>query len=1067
MNDLNKINKIAGWVVFLIALIVYTLTLESSVSLWDCGEFASASYRLQVVHPPGAPLFLMVGRLFSMFSASTEGIGFAINMLSAVSSAGCVMFTFWITTHFANRLVNGDNPQRNILIIGAGLIAALTNTFLDSFWFSAVEAEVYAMSSFFTAMTFWAILRWDRAMELNPENRAKNDRWLIFIAFVTGLALGTHMLNLLVIPAICLAVYFRNYKVTPSGVVLAFGAAMLALGIVMKVIYPGIPAMLAWMDRVFVNDFGLPFYSGGMVAILLIIAALAGLVYIAHKKGRYGWNLFGLGMTFVIFGYSSYAMVVIRSIADPPIDMNDPEDFNKFYGYITREQYGDRPLVNGPWYNSRPSGSKEVGNRYYKGKDKYEEGGIKTEYTYDDDDKTFFPRMLQGREGDDRLYRSWGGMKEIEEELNIIDGKIEQARQNRNKQQLDALMQEKQQIEAEHPTMGNNLRYFFNYQVGYMYLRYFAWNFIGRFNDQQAQGSYKLDGQWYSGTPIDRMHLGNISKMPDYYKDQKGRNAYYFLPLILGIIGMLLHFKRQKKDAWLVMALFLFTGILIVVYMNQPPAEPRERDYALVGSFQTFCIWVGLGALMVYEWLRKVAGKSAAVASMALCTLAVPVNMAYQNWDDHDRSGRTIGIDAAKNFLESLDKNAVLLCNGDNDTYPLWYAQNVAGIRQDVRIINMSLLGSDWYSSVLLEKKYTSEPLPLTLTKEDLRQGKMEGGVIVDGSVMEGSEAIKRLKQSLNTNLDGVLPAKTLYFWANKEAAKQAGLVDPAYYPYMTDTISFNIPTRWGKYTTKGDVVLYDFLIQNAKQGWKRPIYFTSVSGYDFNGLQNYLQLEGLVYKFVPIRAQANEGRYPSRIAEKKMYDNFMHLYKYYSMTKKKNYYLDDKAAYMPQNMRDFVAQYAEVIFNDEKNVVMIQNALKSGQKVTPPDPYKTTDEYIAYVTGASAERKKMLLDMIKKVDTEMPNSVFPYRRENQLQLGMFAYMSGDKAFGEKMMTEGVKQCIQYNKAFSDVEESDYMKYELRRSQAILDNVISQLKEAGFNDVAQKLSTMYAPVRLR
>lgn len=1059
MNDLNKINKIAGWAVFLLALVVYTLTLESSVSLWDCGEFASAADKLQVVHPPGAPLFLMVGRIFALFAAgNTENIGFAINMLSAVSSAACVMFTFWITTHFAKKLVSNDNPQRNILVIGAGLIAALSNTFLDSFWFSAVEAEVYAMSSFFTAMTFWAILRWDAVTEAHPERRAKNDRWLIFIAFVTGLALGTHMLNLLVIPAICLAVYFRRYKVTPVGLMGALGAALLALGIVMKVIYPGIPALLASMDRLFVNSFGLPFYSGGLFAILMIIAALAGLIYYSHKKGKYGWNLFGLGMTFVIFGYSSYAMVVIRSIADPPIDMNDPEDFNKFYGYITREQYGDRPLLSGPWYNSQPSGLDSVGKRYFKGKERYEEASSKVEYTYDGSEKTFFPRMLgSGRgEGDDKLLRSWSGMTEVEEALNDVNNRIEQMQRSGKgtPEGLRALQDERQMLLAEHPTFGNNLRYFFNYQVGYMYCRYFAWNFIGRSNDQQGFSWNSEDGAIYSG-------FGSNSKMPDYYKNQKAKNPYYFLPFILGILGIIFHFKNQAKDAWLVLTLFLFTGLLIVVYMNQPPAEPRERDYALVGSFQTFCIWIGLGALMVYQWLRKVAGRSAAVASIAVCTILVPLNMGYQNWDDHDRSGRSIGIDAAKNFLESLDKNAVLLCNGDNDTYPLWYAQNVAGIRTDVRIINMSLLGSDWYSSVLLEKKYLSEPLPLTLTKEDLQANKMEGGMDLIKGTMEGTAMMKKLRADLASNPKGSFPAKTFYFKCYKDLAKQAGLVEPYLYNYMVDTMTITVPKG---YATKGDVVLYDFIMQNAATGWKRPIYFTSVSGNDFNGLQNYLQLEGLVYKLVPVKSKPEQGGIPSLVGEKKMYNNFVNLYKYYGMTKKKNFFLDDKAAYMPQNMRDFVIQFAERVNQDEKYVATEEQAKKANQSLAPRDPFTTWDEYKNWVVTNSAERKKMALDMIKKIDTEMPNSAFPYRRENQFMLGMYAYLFGDKVLGEKLMVDGVKQCAQYEKAFGDDLTND--PGGIGRAQYFLEKVtIPELTAAGHTEMAKKLTTMYAPIR--
>ena len=560
MNSFARLNRIMGWVMFIVALVVYTLTLEQSVSLWDCGEFASAAYKLQVVHPPGAPLFLMIGRLFSLMASSPEMVGFWINMLSAVASAGTVMFTFWITTYFADRMVDDANKSKTILVLGAGAVAALTNTFIDSFWFSAVESEVYALSSFFTALSFWAVLRWWKSAD-----DVSADRWMVFIAFMIGLALGTHMLNLLVIPTVCLAYYFRKYTVTRNGVILALGASALALAFVMKIVYPGIPWLLATMDRMFVNDFGQGFYSGSIAAVVLIIGLAGYLLYYTHKTGKRNWNVIIMAASFVVLGYSSYAMVIIRSMANPAIDMNNPEDPYKFYGYITREQYGDRPLMYGPYFNAPESGYKVIGKKRFKGKDRYEDGGDNFDYTYPEEYMTLFPRMGKSNKPNDaRGFRDYGGMMDVQNRIDELQGMSQQRALSEEEQQ------ELQYLNYQKPTFGNNLSYFFGYQLRYMYLRYFMWNFVGRFNDQQAvMGNTRFDGNWYSGIPfVDRFVIGPNDGMPDYYKNQKAKNPYFFLPLLLGILGLLMHLKKQNHDFLLVVILFLLTGVLITVYMN-------------------------------------------------------------------------------------------------------------------------------------------------------------------------------------------------------------------------------------------------------------------------------------------------------------------------------------------------------------------------------------------------------------------------------------------------------------------------------------------------------------------
>ena len=1051
MNNFQSWNRILGWIMFAISLTVYTLTLESSISLWDCGEFASAAFKLQVVHPPGAPFFLMVGRIFSLFAGDLSQTAVAINMLSAFSSAGTVMFTFWITTYFAGKMINPEAQNRNFLILASGAVAALTLTFLDSFWFSAVEAEVYAMSSFFTALTLWAVLKWDKGSS-NPNS----DRWLVFIAYMIGLALGTHMLNLLVIPVVCLAYYMKRYTITRNGVIKAFLFSMLALGFVMKVIYPGIPWLLAHMDYFFVNSMGLPFYTGCLFAVVLLAGGLGYMIYRSHKKGKRYWNLLYICISFVVLGYGSYAMVIIRSMANPVIDMNDPEDPYKFYGYITREQYGDRPLLYGPYFNSQPIDTRATNTKYYKGKDKYEEGGTGFEYVYDDDDKVMFPRMgPSGKANDDRGYRQFAGMDEVQQQIDIL----------KQQQQLTpAQQQELQELELQRPSFfSNNLRYFFSYQIGYMYIRYFLWNFVGRFNDQQAtSGNTVFDGNWYSGVPIiDNMVVGPKSGMPAFYKEQKAMNKFYFLPLILGILGIWYQYKRDKKDFWLVMTLFLFAGVLINVYMNQPPYEPRERDYSLVGSFQTFCIWIGLGVIMVADLIRRWFKNSAATVATAACLLLVPANMAYQNWDDHDRSQRYIGIDMAKNFLENLEPNAILFCNGDNDTYPLWYAQNVENIRTDVRIINMSLLPTEWYSKVLLDSAYKSAPLPLTLSKDDLETGSMENGIQVDRESFKAARPARDvIKECLAANKagDAVWRAGSFYVPVNKEAVKKAGIVAPEDYNLIVDSILIR---TGGRYLDKGkgDVLLYDLITTNAEQGWKRPIYFTSVSGYDFSGLHEYLQQEGLVYRFVPIKGGA-QGTQPMRMEKNKMFDNIVNKYRYYGMTEKKNFFLDEKASYIPSAITNWAYMLASSYADENMMYEQFRTDLDSGKKMLPPPGYATTEEYMARGKAKVDDNKKKGVAILDAVRKKIPEHILHMRRELKTEFAITYYMLGDEAKGNEMMRLSIKENVEFQKYFRRWEDQGWAMGEMQTCERQLERIKSFLTQKKLTNMLNEFNSL-------
>ena len=1060
--NFKKLNTIGGWISFVIALIVYTATVESSVSLWDCGEFISAAYKLQVVHPPGAPLFLMIGRVFSFLAfGNVENVAFWINMLSVISSAACVMFTFWITTHFAAKMVKPGEDKRNLIILAAGAVAALTNTFIDTFWFSAVEAEVYALSSFFTALSFWALIKWD----VSESKYA--DRWLVFIAYLVGLALGTHMLNLLIIPVVGIAYYFKNSakKISMKGAFKALVISALGLGIVMKLIYPGIPWLVSRMDYFFVNTLSLPFYSGALFSIVFI-AALA-IFLIKKTKGKYTWNLVVLSTLFVVLGYSSYSMVIIRSLANPTIDMNDPEDPYRFYGYITREQYGDRPLAYGPYFNSQPTATEPKGKKVFKSDSIYQEGEERFEYVYDkispvngQNQTTIFPRMGgTGRPNDEIGYRSWSGMEDVTQEIQILQQKANKTAQDQ---------EEIKYLESQLPSFGNNLSFFFNYQLGHMYKRYFFWNFVGRFNNQQGMNSSDLDGAWYSGTPIDNVFgVGSLDGLPKAMKKQKARNAYYFLPFILGLIGLYLHFKKDLKGFWLVMSLFLFTGIILIVYLNPPPYEPRERDYSLVGSFQTFCIWVGLGVIGVIQFLRKYLKGNAAIAGAAACILLVPVNMGYQNWDDHDRSGRLIGKNSAQNFLNNLEPNAVLICNGDNDTYPLWYLQNVEGVRTDVRIINMSLLPTEWYSSVLLDKVMKSEPLPMTLTKKDLQTGSLENGIQINRATKGYMDIDEAMAKVLETNKAGspVWPSPYISIPTYKSGAIEAGIVSQGDLEKAVDTIRFGI----GKsYVTKGDILLYNYIAENAKSGWKRPLYFTAVSGYNFNGLNDYLQLEGLVYKFVPVNG-GRSGSAPANVNREKLYDNLVNQYKYYGMKENKNFFLDDKASYVPMQMQQWGYNLAMSYASQVTNYERYKKAYDAGQNPPPVAGYATVKEYLDSEADATEKARAKALQVLNKMVEELPQPQMIWNREVLADFGLTYMILGENKKGELLLKDAVEQ----NQEFFAYYTKRYPEQDLTTNRQLnncyrtASNILNMLNSYGFKDLATKYDKVLKPMTVR
>lgn len=862
----KRINLITGWVAFLVAAVTYLLTIEPTTSLWDCGEFITTSVGLQVGHPPGAPLFMIISRLFAIFSPSPEKQALMINGMSALASAFTILFLFWTITHLARKIVIGKESSCSlaqvIVIMGAGLVGALAYTFSDTFWFSAVEGEVYALSSLFTAVVFWAILQWE-----NVAFQPYANRWLVFIAYMVGLSVGVHLLNLLVIPAIVFIYYFKKYETTLWGVVKSAAISIVILAAIMWVIIPGVIVVAGWFELLFVNTFRLPFNTGvAIYAILLVVGLACGVRYTLRHHHVIVNTVLTCFIVFLI-GYSSYAMVVIRSVSNPPIDENSPDNVFALLSYINREQYGSEPLVYGHYYNAPQAGYKGEGAPvYYQNPltGRYEVVDRRQEIKYDDAFCTLLPRMYSNREDHIHGYTMWGGTPNGP--TYMVDG---EARQR--------------------PSFGNNLRFLFSYQIGHMYFRYFMWNFSGRQNDIQGNGDFRY-GNWITGIPfIDRGLVGNQQELPDSLKDDRAHNKYYLLPLLLGLLGLFYQYQRGKEgkqDFWVVMLLFFFTGVAIVLYLNQKPFEPRERDYAYAGSFYAFAIWIGLGVLYLWDLLsKKIKPELAAGIVTAVCLLAVPANMAGQNWDDHNRSGRYATIAHAKNYLNSCAPNAIIFTYGDNDTFPLWYAQEVEGVRRDIRVVNLSLLAGDWYIDQIKRKAYESPGVKISFTKEQYHTGVRD--LILTNEVVQGQWDLKEVlayvaNDDPRTKLSGYVggkpidffPTKKVYIPVDKEKVLANGTVRPEDADLIVDRVEIDL-TR--SHYFKSDLMVLDILAQND---WERPVYFGIGMGSDsFLGFDNYFQLEGVAYRVVPIRTDRPKERYNpnlGRINTTILYENLM-----------------------------------------------------------------------------------------------------------------------------------------------------------------------------------------------
>ncbi|MBE0650088.1 MAG: DUF2723 domain-containing protein [Bacteroidales bacterium] len=845
MSNFKKINNYVGWLVFAISALVYFLTIQPTASWWDPGEYLSISYKLQVGHPPGAPLFQLLGRFFSLFAFGNRAhVAVMINSISALASAFAVMFLFWTITILARKIYSkkmDDEFSKGQLwaIIGAGLVGSLAFTFSDSFWFSAVEAEVYASSIFITALSFWAILRWEEVAD-----HRSGFRWILLIAYLTGLAIGIHLLNLLTIPAIVYVYYFKKYKFSWKGFIGAGLMGVLILAFVMYGVIQQTVNLAGIMELFFVNTLGL-FYDSGVIFFFLVLIGLIvfGLIY-SRRKGKVVLNTVILGLTFILIGYSTFLMLVIRSNAGTPINEDAPKNAAALRAYLDRQQYGSWPLMYGQYYDAPQTGTK-LGSPVYKWNDKtkrYDVIDRNYKTVYDSRFETIFPRMWSNDKPSYKtIYQSkaYGGTSGTPITVHE-DGKTQ------------TLIK---------PSFLLNLKFFLTYQVDHMYWRYFMWNFVGRQNDIEGQGEIN-HGNWISGINfIDNARLGNQSDLPPSMHNP-ARTKLYFLPLILGLLGFFFHLKKDKRNTWVVFVLFFMTGLAIVIYLNQVPIQPRERDYSYVGSFYAFAIWIGLGVLAIYEKLKNYTKKQHLMAAgvTAACLFLVPGNMAKQEWPSHDRAGRYACRDFAVMYLESCPKNAILITNGDNDTFLLWYAQEVEGIRTDVRVVNYILASGSWYTDQMFKQEYNSAPLPLSISASKYGRGAtdfipvypmVKGEVSLKDAMAFIASDNPRTKVSWGTEKLDFMPTKELYLKVDSAAAVNSGTVSKKNAKNIVKEIHWKIR---GNDLTRNQILLLDLVATN---NWKRPICFVNPSAEDKAlGVTKYCHMEGIVYQFKPTLAK-------------------------------------------------------------------------------------------------------------------------------------------------------------------------------------------------------------------
>lgn len=902
--NFNKWNSITGWIVFAIALITYSLTVEPTMSFWDCGEYIATAAKLEVGHPPGAPLYQMIGAFFAMFATSETQVALMVNMVSVFSSAFTILFMFWSSTILLKRIISNfteiDN-NTSIVILGSSFIGSLAYTFSDSFWFNAVEAEVYAMASLFIALLFWLGLRWEQDM-----NNPRGNRWLLIISLVVGLSFGVHFMALLTIPAIGFLYYFKHYKeITLKNFIIANVVVVSVLLFIFKLLLPLTMAMFGKTEIFMVNTLGMPFNSGTIFVTLLLIASFVFSLKYTKQKGYIQLNTLILSVLFILIGFSTWMLLPIRANANTVINENKPSDAAEVLAYYNREQYGVNPLFYGPQFSDTYAGLDEETpyldkapnyERDYKTKKYIITNNYKNaEQNSDDAHKTILPRMWSPDHAENymrftsplefRLKPEYSEEKELVQIVTdfrkgFADGQID----------LDGyskfLNSYGEYLIIEKPTTASNIKFMVEYQFGYMYWRYLMWNFTGRQSDNQ--GKYdNLDGNWMSGIKfIDEARLGPQDNLPSDVLNNKGRNVYFYLPFFLGILGLIYHANKDLKSFYVLMVLFLFTGLALKIYLNERPFEPRERDYALVGSFYVFAIWIGIGVYSIYDMVKNwISPKIAVPLVLGSTLLAAPVLMASQNWDDHDRSGKYTAIAMAKAYLQSCEPNAILFTIGDNDTFPLWYAQEIEKFRTDVRIVNTSLLMTDWYIDQMKAKAYTSDPMPISFTHDQYVGDKLDYAVHTEKT--ENRWDIKDFIKFIATDDERTIitldngqkihfyPTNKVRIPVDKNAVIANKVVGTKYNDSIVPYIDVDIK---GQALYKNRLMMLDIIANN---NWKRPVYFTggSFGDDDYLWMKDFLQLDGMVYKLVPVKSTIADEENPldmGQIDTEKMYDIIM-----------------------------------------------------------------------------------------------------------------------------------------------------------------------------------------------
>lgn len=964
-------NNLTGLGVLVVSALVYLLTIEPTTSFWDCGEFILCAFRLEVGHPPGAPFFLLAGRFFTLFAGTDSSkVAMMVNILSALASAFTVLFLFWSITRVI-RLATGDDESviggRAVAILGAGAIGSLAYAFTDTFWFSAVEGEVYATSSLFTALVFWAMLRWyDEADE--PDS----GRWIILIAYLMGLSIGVHLLNLLVIPVLVMVWYYKKRETTVRGSIYALITGFVILGVLNFIFVPGVAQVAGWFELFFVNSLRLPYNSGLYIYLLLLTAVIVTGIWYSLKKREVILNYVMTVIAVLMLGYSSFALIIIRANAHPPMNQNDPSDVFSFIYYINRSQYPRAPFLYGHYYSAPVTGvEKKIGG--YNKKDGRYEPYYQAEYKYDKRFMTLFPRMYSSDPDHIRQYEYWGRIK----------GKKFTVRSGDKSEQITL------------PTFSENLRFFFRYQVGVMYTRYFMWNFAGRQNDIQGNGNV-MDGNWISGIPfLDNARLGDQSLLPEGYRNNPARNAYYLLPLLAGLAGLFWQYRRDKKGFLMVMLFFLMTGLAIIAYLNQSPGQPRERDYAYAGSFYAFSIWIGMSVMLFYELLAK-RMKSYVSAALPIVVImaAVPLLLLLRNYDDHDRSDRYTARDIASNYLSSVEENGVLLTYGDNDSFPLWYIQDVEGYRTDVRVANLSYLQSGFYIETMSRKAWDSDPLPFTLSHDKYVEGERVQLPVEDlikeptpiDMVIEfaGSDDPKaKVDLSGRGDFYNFLPVREFIVDVDSANVLKTGAVRPYHVDRMVSPLIWKFTRNMA---VKDQLAIIDFMAGN---NWQRPLYYSvTVPASTYIGLEPYYVLEGMAYRVTPITidqpGQGETGMVDTRV----MYENMMNRFRW-GNAEKKGVYLDENNRRMFDVFRRQFARLAKALAA-EGDTVRAVAAAEKGLSIVPPEkmPYD-------YFSGDLGEALAMAGDFVQA------EKLFGEIMENSVEtLNFIALLPDAKRYG-------------------------------------------------------------------